>query len=219
MQGGQLRRIDENNLDVVSIVPINTEPDESLNSTGLLRLAKEGDADAFCNLCADYEARLFKNALLLCRDETVAEDLAHDTVVEAWKYLHRYNGKCQFFTWLCAILFNRYRNLVRENRPRFVSAPGREDQESALGILEHIADGSDTPDQMMLRIERHEALRRGMEMLSVKHREVVHMRFFVDASLESIAEALNISIGTVKSRLFNALDKLREMREVIGSNE
>jgi RNA polymerase sigma-70 factor (ECF subfamily) len=71
----------------------------------------------------------------------------------------------------------------------------------------------------MLRTERHEALRRGMEKLSLKHREVVHMRFFVDASLESIAVALNCSIGTVKSRLFNALDKLREMRAEIRPNE
>jgi RNA polymerase sigma-70 factor (ECF subfamily) len=202
----------------VPIAPFNARQAESNDSAHLLGEARKGNADAFCTLCRAYENRLFKNAMLLCRHEGAAEELAHDTVVEAWTHLHRYNGKCQFFTWLCAILFNRYRNLVRENRPRSV-AELSVNEESVSGIMENTSDECETPDQTVLRTERHEALRRGMEKLSLKHREVVHLRFFVDASLESIACALNCSIGTVKSRLFNALDRLREMRGVIGPNE
>jgi RNA polymerase sigma-70 factor (ECF subfamily) len=201
----------------VPIAVFNEGQAESHDSAHLLGEARKGNADAFCTLCRAFENRLFKNAMLLCRNESAAEELAHDAVVEAWRHLHRYNGKCQFFTWLCAILFNRYRNFVRENRSRTVASSV--DEENVSGILESISDESDTPDQTMLRTERHEALRRGMEKLSLKHREVVHMRFFVDASLESIAVALNCSIGTVKSRLFNALDKLREMRAEIRPNE
>ena len=83
---------------------------------GLLEQARAGDAEAFGEVCRVYETRLLRQAMALCGQASLAEDLAQDTLVEAWKCLRRYNGQCQFFTWLCAILLNRYRNTVRERR-------------------------------------------------------------------------------------------------------
>ena len=92
---------------------------------GLLEQARAGDAEAFGEVCRVYETRLLRQAMALCGQASLAEDLAQDTLVEAWKCLRRYNGQCQFFTWLCAILLNRYRNTVRERRPLpFSALPG-----------------------------------------------------------------------------------------------
>ncbi|MGA2246130.1 MAG: RNA polymerase sigma factor [Verrucomicrobiota bacterium] len=82
----------------------------------LLAAARGGDLEAFGEICRPHGTRLLRQAFALCGNLSLAEDLAQDTLVEAWKCLAPYNGRCQFFTWLCAILLNRYRNTLRGNR-------------------------------------------------------------------------------------------------------
>src|ERR1039458_3290029 len=94
-----------------------------------LALAQAGDAEAFGEVYRAYATRLLRQAMALCGNAVLAEELAQDTLVEAWKCLRRYNGRCQFFTWLCAILLNRYRNSIRKNRLLPVSAPGRRERD------------------------------------------------------------------------------------------
>ncbi len=142
---------------------------------------------------------------------TLAEDLAEDTLVEAWRHLHRYNGRCQFFTWLCAILLNRYRNAVRGKRSLLSPAlppDGRDDSELRL---EQMAEPCCWPDEAAQRREEAVLVQQCIAALPAKHQQVIHLRFYVGESLEGIAAALGCSVGTVKSRLFHALDKLRGM--------
>jgi RNA polymerase sigma-70 factor (ECF subfamily) len=182
---------------------------EQAPSPGLLERAQSGDADAFCELCRTHEARLFRQALSLCGGNALAEDLAQDTLVEAWRCLRRYNGRCRFFTWLCAILLNRYRNVRREKRPVSFSALSPGEHESARTTSKQLIDSAFQPDEAAARRERDRRLHESLRRLSPKHRQVIHLRYFVDDSLDGIAAALNCSVGTVKSRLFHALEKLR----------
>ena len=69
-----------------------------------------------------------------------------------------------------------------------------------------------SPDEAARLREEEEQVRRCIEQLTQKHRQVIHLRFYVDDSLEAIAAALGCSVGTVKSRLFHALEKLRRMK-------
>lgn len=178
-------------------------------ASGLLDQARAGDAEAFGEVCRTYETRLLCQAMALCGQASLAEDLAQDTLVEAWKCLRRYNGRCQFFTWLCAIMLNRYRNTVRARRPMPFSAFQEKDQlEDSFGGL---ADPASLPDEAAQQHERAALLRSCIEALPTKQQQVIHLRFYVDDSLGGIAAALGCSVGTVKSRLFHALDKLRAM--------
>jgi RNA polymerase sigma-70 factor (ECF subfamily) len=178
----------------------------------LLDQAQGGDLEAFGEVCRTYEKRLFRQAVALCGNAALAEDLAQDTLVEAWKSLRRYNGRCQFFTWLCAILLNRYRNTVREKRPLpFSDLPVDDDGEFQHG-LDQMAVDEPWPDQAAWLREEAVLVRRWIQALPPKHRQVILLRFYVDDSLEGIAAALGCSVGTVKSRLFNALEKLRSMQ-------
>ena len=186
------------------------EVDQAL-PPGLLTRAQSGDADAFCQLCRPHEARLFRQAISLCGENALAEDLAQDTLVEAWKSVRRYNGRCRFFTWLCAILLNRYRNVRREKRPVPFSALSSGEHEGARHAIDGLTDTGSQPDEAAQQAERDMLLHRAIQRLPHKHREVIHLRFFVDDSLDGIAAALNCSVGTVKSRLFHALEKLRAM--------
>jgi len=175
---------------------------ESPDTRSLLERARAGDCDAFGEMCREHEARLLRQATTLCGDAALAEDLAQDTLVEAWKSLRRFNGRCQFFTWLCAILLNRFRNVLRERR--------------SVTLIDDLAqaatpDESAAPDQTLLRGEQAALVRKCIAALPTRHRRVIFLRFYVDDSLAEIAAALGCSVGTVKSRLFHALEKLRRM--------
>ena len=177
----------------------------------LLDLAQAGDTEAFCEICRVYETRLLRQALTLCGNATLAEDLAQDTLVEAWKCLPRYNGRCQFFTWLCAILLNRFRNTVRQKRPTPLSALAAHDQDEFRNSLDQLPDHESLPDQAAQVREQAALVLECIQALPTKHQQVIYLRFYVDHSLEGIAAALDCSVGTVKSRLFRALDTLRGM--------
>jgi RNA polymerase sigma-70 factor (ECF subfamily) len=185
----------------------------TVEATDLLLRAQKGDGDAFCELCRVYEARLLRQATAICGDAAQADDLAQETLVEAWKSISRYNGKCKFFTWLCSIMMNRHKNARRRsrNQPIALSDLHGPDRDGAERMMDNLADNAPMPDQMALVTERAVRLRARLDHLSDKHRTVIYLRFYVDDSLEGIASALGCSVGTVKSRLFNALEKLRGM--------
>ncbi|HXA44731.1 MAG TPA: sigma-70 family RNA polymerase sigma factor [Candidatus Angelobacter sp.] len=184
---------------------------EAPDTRSLLELARAGDTGAFGEICRAYETRLLRHAQGLCGNVSLAEELAQDTLVEAWKSLRRYNGRCQFFTWLCAILLNRYRNTLREKRPVPLSSLTGNDQAVVETHLTGLADHHSRPDLTAQAREQAGTIQTCLAALPPKHQQVIYLRFYVDDSLEEIAGALGCSVGTVKSRLFNALEKLRRM--------
>lgn len=181
------------------------------DTRSLLDRARSGDAEAFGEICRVHETHLLRQAITLCGDVTLAEDLAQETLVEAWKCLRRYNGRCQLFTWLCAILLNRYRNTMREKRPQPFSAFHQHDQDGFEKGIANLSDRISSPDEAAQLREQAALVQKCIQALPAKHQQVIYLRFYVDDSLEGIAAALGCSVGTVKSRLFHALDKLRGM--------
>ena len=184
---------------------------ESPEARSLVDQARAGDADIFCQVCRLYETRLLRQAFTLCGNVSMAEDLAQETLVEAWKCLRRFQGRCQFFTWLCAILLNRYRNMVRKKRPLSVSSLASADEDDVALHLDSATDPEAAPDQSAQNQEEARLMLACIQALPPKHQQVVYLRFYVNHSLEEIAAALGCSLGTVKSRLFRALEKLRSM--------
>lgn len=189
-----------------SIVPMQAAP---LALPDLKDRARLGDAEAFWELCAPVEQRLLRQALALCRDEDLARDLAQETMIAAWKSIGRYNGKCQFATWLCSILLHKHRSVLRRSRwRRFIfGVTGATSEETPDAV-----DGAPTPDRALQVSERSQQVLAALDRLPAKQRETIFLRFYADESLEGIGAAMNCSTGTVKSRLFHALENLRRMR-------
>jgi RNA polymerase sigma-70 factor (ECF subfamily) len=183
----------------------------TLGAASLLEQARRGDADAFCELCGSLQTRLLRQAISLCGNASLAEDLAQETLIEGWKSLKRYNGRCQFFTWLCAILLNRHRNVLRKERSLPTSTLSRLQQDHSENRAGQLADPEPLPDEVVERREQALLVHQCIRALPQKHQDVIYLRFYVDDSLEGIAAALGCSLGTVKSRLFHALEKLRSM--------
>ena len=180
----------------------------------LVEQARRGDEASFNALFRLYENRVVRQAILLCGDETSALDLAQDTMFEAWKSVTRYNGECRFFTWMCSILIHCHRRAIRRKRPTPFSWLLGCDRDRAEAVLTVSADALGTPADAAQDQERAHVLRRCLERLPEKQRQVVYLRFYVDDSLDGIAAALGCSVGTVKSRLFNALDRLTRMNDL-----
>jgi RNA polymerase sigma-70 factor (ECF subfamily) len=180
----------------------------------LLQRAQAGDPDAYCELVREEESRLFRQALLVCGDAALAEDLAQDTLFTGWRRISQFDSRCRLFTWLCGILLNLARNSARRKTPTPVSLLSEDSRREADQWLQSIVDAGESPDERLQRFERAEIVQNCLKRLPDIHREVIYLRFFVDDSLEGIAAALNCSVGTIKSRLFNALEKLDAMAEM-----
>ena len=167
--------------------------------------ARRGDRRAFGEMAERLGPRLVQSARALCRDDRLAEDLAQETLVEGWKSVGRFDGRCAFSTWLHGILRHRFLKSLRHARSR-----------PALHLLADPPDPEDDsrpgPSDVAEEGDRREHLLRLLAGLPGEQRRVVEMRFFGDASLQDIATALDCPEGTVKSRLHHALRTLRENR-------
>jgi len=183
---------------------VNTPEDDERE---LIDRAQAGEAIAFERLAEQHAARLWRCALALGKDSHWAEDLAQETLVEAWRSLARFDGRCRFPTWLYGILRHRFlRGRRRQNAAR-LSAP------DALGQVPCTAY---TPDRSAEASEDARRVRRAVASLPEEHRLVVELRFFAGATLDEIAAALGCPLGTVKSRLHYALEKLRQMNLAVN---
>ena len=155
-----------------------------------------------------------RQAAALSGDLNLAEDITSETLVEAWKSFPRYNGSCRLSTWLYSILLHRYQKSVRRARSRPI----------ALALLslfeardlsqrqENLPSPEPSPAEVAAENETFAGLRQCIELLPKKHARVILLRFFEDASLPDMTAVLGCSVGTVKSRLHHALEKLRKMK-------
>jgi RNA polymerase sigma-70 factor (ECF subfamily) len=200
---------------------ITGHPAESLVADELLARARAGDAQAFCTMAARHEARLLQQACGLSRDWNTAEDLVSETLIEAWRSLARYNQTCRFSTWLFSILLHRHQKFLRRARSRpipLTHLPAIEAMERKQ-YQENLPAPCPSPADAAEQQESAGRVRLAIESLPEKHRQVILLRFFEDASLPEIAALLGCSIGTVKSRLHYALDKLREMASPLNLSD
>jgi RNA polymerase sigma-70 factor (ECF subfamily) len=165
----------------------------------LVRRSRQGDVAAFRQLVATHAEPLWRCARALCRDDHEAEDLTQETLVEAWRSLTRFDESRQFSTWLYGILRHRFLTARRKPRPvasgegQAADRPGRET----------------SPPVAAERAEEARLVQAAVAALPAEHRVVVELRFFAGASLDEIATLVGCPLGTVKSRLHRALEKLR----------
>lgn len=168
----------------------------------LIGRAQAGEAAAFQRLVERHALRLWRCGLALGKDSHWAEDLAQETLVEAWRSLSRFDGRCRFSTWLYGILRHRYlKGRRNQSTTRCLAA-------DALGQVPSLTA---TPDRSAEASEDVRRVRQAVASLPEEHRLVVELRFFAGATLEEIAAAVDCPLGTVKSRLHHALEKLRQM--------
>ncbi len=193
---------------------ITDEQPQPGTSLELLARARAGDALAFCQLLEPLQTRLLRQGIALNGDVSLAEDIVSETRVRAWKHLSRYNESCRLSTWLYAILLHCHQEAARRARSRPASIARLPFSEARELHKQHESNSSAEPSPAEAAAQKETVieLNRCIEMLPEKHRDIIRLRFFEDASLPDMAVILGCSLGTVKSRLHHALEKLRRMK-------
>jgi len=148
---------------------------------------------------------VFKTAYLILDDAQRAEDILQEVFIKVHKSLETFDSqKGRLSTWLYRITVNQ---CISERRNRHLPSVSLEN----LGDegFEPAAADCQRPDNLALKQEESEKIQQAMKALDRKHRAVLVLRYFDDLSYEEVAQALDIPLGTVKSRLNTAIRILR----------
>lgn len=181
--------------------------------TQLIDQALEGDRGAFTQLVEVNQDRLFASMLQVTGSPDEAEEVVQEAFIRAFIKLDTFQRNSQFFTWLYRIAFNSALTRRRRKRARVSLDQCREDN----GL--EVSDTGESVDEPMLRRERVAMVREAMNTLTDDHRYILVLREMQDHSYEDIAEILEISIGTVRSRLSRARGQLKTALEAMQRAE
>ena len=172
----------------------------------LARLAAAGDENAFAQLVALHEKRVYALALRMTGNREDAEDVAQEAFLAAWKGLPAFRGEAGFATWLYRLTSNTAIDHLRRNKHQRAEASL---DDGTLGL--EAADPAPTPQEQAESESLREAVRWGLGELSPEHREALTLREYRELSYEEIAGKLGVDLGTVKSRISRARTALRKI--------
>lgn len=175
-----------------------------------VRRAQAGDVQAFEQLFNHYQRGVYNAIFQMVRSESDAADLTQEVFIRVWRSLPRLEAPEAFASWLYRIATNRTRNWIRDNsrvRQESLDQPPVGDEQET-GQRE-IADFSADPAALSQTHHLQDAVQRAVLELSDDHRLVVTLHHLEGRPVEEIAQIMQCSVGTVKSRLSRARDHLR----------
>lgn len=161
----------------------------------LIVQARRGKVEAYNLLVSRWEKRVFNYILRLVRHREDALDLTQDVFLKAYQHLAKLDDLDRFAPWLYRIAHNEAHSLLRKNRPEgeLLTEP----QSSAPGVK-------------MFPIELSLAVQSALNRLNDDQREAVVLKVYQGFKFEEMSEILGMPVSTVKSRLYTALDLLKE---------
>ena len=187
-------------------LPAANVGDES-DTPALIEAAKNGDGDAFSELVGRYERFVYNTAcrVLSAASQScdLADDIAQETFLKAWRNLGSFRGDCAFSTWLYRIAVNCAKDGIRSasRRPAVSLTSFESDDEDGEEWDVPVTSGDTLPEEVAERRELILAVRRAVESLPEDQRRVVILRDLHGLSYQEISEKLGLELGTVKSRL------------------
>lgn len=176
----------------------------------VVRLVQSGDVAAFDRLISKYRERVFGIIYNMTSNREDAADLTQDTFIKAFQSIQRFGGQSSFFTWLYRIAVNSTLSHLRKSRLRsFFSLESiNADEPVSREIIAALTDKTGVERDSYVR-ELQEKLNEAMQKLSIKHRTVVTLFEIDGLSHQEIAEVMDCSVGTVRSRLHYAKQLLQ----------
>ncbi|HLI30045.1 MAG TPA: sigma-70 family RNA polymerase sigma factor [Terriglobia bacterium] len=187
-------------------------PQEALEKTegALVTEAKAGSAEAFEDLVNRYERKIYRLALRLTGNPQDAEDVLQETFLKAFEHLPDFRQDSRFYTWLVRIAVNE--GLMKLRKRRSDKSEPMEDgvDDDGQVMPREFRDWKPNPEQLMSQEEMETLLMNAANSLPAGLRTVFFLRDVEELSTEETAEALNLTAGAVKARLFRARMRLRE---------
>ena len=174
---------------------------------------KKGDQSAFDEMVSRYWGSIYAMVNQLLRNTQDAEEVTQDAFIRAHRGLENFRGDSAFSTWLYQIATNLARNRYwywwRRKRDKSISIDQPIGSEGDMTLADVLPAQVETPDDITVTQEFVDHIAIGMEKLSAKHLQVLVLRNIKNMTYEEIAQVLEVSLGTVKSRIARARDSLR----------
>jgi RNA polymerase sigma-70 factor (ECF subfamily) len=188
------------------------QPHLDSSESALIQRVCAGDRSAFYDLVRPHERAIYFSAVSILKNEADAEEVAQEAVLKAFKNLKSFRGECKFSTWIIQITINEARMKLRKDRRHlYESIDESAEDDSGDYWPKDYADWRPIPSQALERKELREALKKGMDSLSPKYREVFVLRDIQNLSIQETADALGISAANVKVRRLRARLQIRDV--------
>ena len=171
----------------------------------LILAAQSGDAAAFSSLVKQYSRRVYRLAYSFVHNVDDAADIVQEVFIRAFRNLSRFDTTRALYPWLHRIT----RNLCINLRSR------KANTETTLPTEEILPAVSADPLAVALENERLVTIRQAIDELPAMHREIIVLKHYQECSYAEMAEILDIPIGTIMSRLYNARQKLKVLLEEV----
>jgi len=176
----------------------------------LVEMSKQGDLAAFEQLVEKYQSRVYTIAYRYMGNYADASDLAQESFIKIYRSLESFRGEAGFMSWMYRLVTNVCLDeLRRRGRSKTVSIEELMEGKKGL-IMRREISGSRLPEDAVIRRELQQEVQNVLNSLSEEHRIIVVMRDIQGYSYEEIAQLLQCSLGTVKSRLNRARHILKE---------
>ena len=183
---------------------------EAGSDMDIVRRVPGGEVAAFDQLVLRYRGRVYSVIYNLTSNREDASDLTQDAFIKSFQSINRFQGQSSFFTWLYRIAVNSTLTHLRKNRLRtfFSFEKINEEDKVSAEVIAALTDESGADHETFAR-ELQEKLNEAMQKLSIPHRTVITLFEIDGLSHQEIAEIMNCSVGTVRSRLHYAKQLLQ----------
>ena len=176
----------------------------------LVRAAKAGDMSAFEQLVKRYDRNIFRIAQHITQNREDAEDVVQDAFLKSYQNLNRFQEQSKFYTWLVRIAVNESLMKLRKRRTAKTVSLDEDVKTEEDSVPREVADWAPNPEQLYNQSELQEILGKTIQGLPSSFRTVFVLRDVEGLSTEETAEALDLSVPAVKSRLLRARLQLRD---------
>jgi RNA polymerase sigma factor (sigma-70 family) len=180
----------------------------------LLRRVAAQDRKAFEALYQTYYRRLFAYLLKVTRRAEMVEELVNDVMLAVWTGAGRFDGRSRVSTWIFGIAYHKaLKALARNASP--LAGPARQPADGE-GREPELAAAGDEPESLVTRRELATTLGKALGNLSPEQRAVVELTYYYELSYQEISEIVGCPVNTVKTRMFHARRRLRELLPRFG---
>ena len=171
----------------------------------LIDAAIAGDSSAFERLIEPLEGRIYAVALRMCGNRDDAQDCMQESMIRIYRALSSFKGQSSFSTWIYRITMNTCLDELRRRKARRSTS-----LDTLLDSGWSPTDETDTPERHAIQSEQRRTLERAIAELPEDMRAAVVLRDIQGLAYDEIASALNVNVGTVKSRISRGRERLRE---------
>ena len=179
---------------------VSVKASQQFEDRELIHRSQAGDTEAFGELVTKYRTKIFNMVYGIVGNEYDAWDLAQEGFLKAWRSIRRFQGRSSFYTWLCTITVNVTIDSLRQRCRR-----------SEVELDDAIPSFLPGPGVNHERAEIREQVYAALAQLTPEHRAVFVLKEIEDLQCQEIADILNLSNGTVLSRLFYGRKKLQSI--------